>query len=554
VFIISGTVLNFNQMRIKIFTLSMSLILISCSTKQRADLLVYNAQVYTADEQNRVVSAFVVKDGVFVAVGDEQTLRKTYYFDAEQDLKKQTVLPGLIDAHAHFYGLGLFLSDVDLVGTQSEREVLDRLLATYPANSKTALIRGRGWDQNDWESGVFPHKSLLDSLYPDTPVVLERIDGHSYWVNQVVLDLAGINAQTKVAGGFVVMDSGEPTGVLIDGPMSLVDAFLPQKSPEDQQTALLMAQTEVLSYGITALSDAGLDRQVIELMDQMHQQNKLQLRIDAMISNTAENLDYYLPKGVYVTPKLRVGSVKVYGDGALGSRGAALKRPYADYPGHFGAMVTPVEAIEKLAHRLAKTDFQMNTHAIGDSANAVVLNAYQKVLADKPGRRWRLEHAQIIDGPDIPSFSSDIIPSVQPTHATSDMYWAEKRLGSERMNGAYAYARLLKQSGILALGTDFPVEQVNPFLTFYAATTRQDTSGWPEGGFLPDEALSRTETLWGMTRWAAYAMFREQEIGSIEVGKRADFCVLDRDIMEVRPQDIPQTKVLATFIDGLKVY
>jgi len=541
-------------MRINIFTLSMSLILISCSTKQRADLLVYNAQVYTADEQNRVASAFVVKDGVFVAVGDEQTLRKTYYFDAEQDLKKQTVLPGLIDAHAHFYGLGLFLSDVDLVGTQSEREVLDRLLATYPANSKTVLIRGRGWDQNDWESGVFPHKSLLDSLYPDTPVVLERIDGHAYWVNQVVLDLAGINAQTKVAGGFVVMDSGEPTGVLIDGPMSLVDAVLPQKSPEDQQTALLMAQTEVLSYGITALSDAGLDRQVIELMDQMHQQNKLQLRIDAMISNTAENLDYYLPKGVYVTPKLRVGSVKVYGDGALGSRGAALKRPYADYPGHFGAMVTPVEAIEKLAHRLAKTDFQMNTHAIGDSANAVVLNAYQKVLADKPGRRWRVEHAQIIDGPDIPSFSSDIIPSVQPTHATSDMYWAEKRLGSERMNGAYAYARLLKQSGILALGTDFPVEQVNPFLTFYAATIRQDTSGWPEGGFLPDEALSRTETLWGMTRWAAYAMFREQEIGSIEVGKRADFCVLDRDIMEVRPQDIPQTKVLATFIDGLKVY
>lgn len=532
----------------------MSLILISCSTKQRADLLVYNAQVYTADEQNRVVSAFVVKDGVFVAVGDEQTLRKTYYFDAEQDLKKQTVLPGLIDAHAHFYGLGLFLSDVDLVGTQSEREVLDRLLATYPANSKTALIRGRGWDQNDWESGVFPHKSLLDSLYPDTPVVLERIDGHAYWVNQVVLDLAGINAQTKVAGGFVVMDSGEPTGVLIDGPMSLVDAVLPQKSPEDQETALLMAQTEVLSYGITALSDAGLDRQVIELMDQMHQQNKLLLRIDAMISNTAENLDYYLPKGVYVTPKLRVGSVKVYGDGALGSRGAALKRPYADYPGHFGAMVTPVEAIEKLAHRLAKTDFQMNTHAIGDSANAVVLKSYQKVLADKPGRRWRVEHAQIIDGPDIPSFSSDIIPSVQPTHATSDMYWAEKKLGSERMNGAYAYARLLKQSGILALGTDFPVEQVNPFLTFYAATTRQDTSGWPEGGFLPDEALSRTETLWGMTRWAAYAMFREQEIGSIEVGKRADFCVLDRDIMEVRPQDIPQTKVLATFIDGLKVY
>jgi predicted amidohydrolase YtcJ len=525
-------------MRLNIVTLAMSLILTACSTKERADLLVYNAQVYTADEQNRVVAAFAVKNGVFVAVGDEQTLRKTYYFDAEQDLKKQTVLPGLIDAHAHFYGLGLFLSDVDLVGTQSEREVLDRLLATYPAHSKTALIRGRGWDQNDWDSGVFPHKSLLDSLYPDTPVVLERIDGHAYWVNQVVLDLAGINAQTNVAGGFVVMDSGEPTGVLIDGPMSLVDAVLPQKSREDQQTALLMAQTEVLSYGITALSDAGLDRQVIELMDQMHQQNALHLRIDAMISNTPENLAYYLPKGVYLTPKLRVGSVKVYGDGALGSRGAALKRPYADYPGHFGAMVTPVDAIEQLAQRIAKTDFQMNTHAIGDSANAVVLNAYQKVLADKPGRRWRVEHAQIIDGQDIPSFSRDIIPSVQP----------------ERMNGAYAYARLLKQSGILALGTDFPVEQVNPFLTFYAAITRQDTSGWPEGGFLPDEALSRTETLWGMTRWAAYAMFREQEIGSIEVGKRADFCVLDRDIMEVRPQDIPQTKVLATFIDGQKVY
>lgn len=541
-------------MRLKIVSFCVGLVLMACNQKERADLLVYNAQIYTANENGSVVSAFAVKDGVFIAVGDEQTLRKSYYFDAEHNFNQQTVLPGLIDAHAHFYGLGLFLSDVDLVGTQSQQEVINRLTAVYPPNTKTALIRGRGWDQNDWASGVFPNKSILDSLYPDTPVVLERIDGHAYWVNQVVLDLAGINAETKAEGGFIVLESGAPSGILIDGPMTIVDAVLPQKSAEDQETAILMAQTEVLSYGITALSDAGLDRKVIELMDQMHQRNALHIRVDAMIANTQENLDYYLPKGVYQTPKLRVGSVKVYGDGALGSRGAALKRPYADYPGHFGAMVTPVDAIEKLAHRLAKTDFQMNTHAIGDSANAVVLRTYHQVLSDKPGRRWRIEHAQIIDGADIPSFTPDIIPSVQPTHATSDMYWAEQRLGAAWMEGAYAYAKLLKQSGILALGTDFPVEQVNPFLTFYSATTRQDVSGYPEGGFLPEEALSRQETLWGMTRWAAYAMFREDEIGSIEVGKRADFCLLDRDIMEVRPQDIPQTKVLATYIDGQKVY
>ncbi|HCV83319.1 MAG TPA: amidohydrolase, partial [Zunongwangia profunda] len=317
----------------------------------------------------------------------------------------------------------------------------------------------------------------------------------------------------------------------------------------------MTAQKMCFEYGLTTVVDAGIDRKVIELMDSLQQHRDFKMRIYAMISNTEENLNYYLDKEPYKTEHLNVRSVKFYGDGALGSRGAALKEEYSDRHGHFGALLSPIETFKEVAARVAKSKYQLNTHAIGDSANYVVLTTYDSLLKNDPDRRWRVEHAQIIDEEDFKYFSKNIIPSVQPTHATSDMYWAEDRLGEERLQeGAYAYKKLLDQAGLVALGTDFPVEQVSTFLTFYAAVARKDTENYPEGGFMKEEALTREETLKGMTIWAAYANFEEEEKGSIEKGKFADFILLEKDIMEVDESEIPNLKVVETYLGGEKVF
>ncbi|MDX1428532.1 MAG: amidohydrolase family protein, partial [Salegentibacter mishustinae] len=344
------------------------------------------------------------------------------------------------------------------------------------------------------------------------------------------------------------------TGIIIDNPMGLVANAQPAPSIKEQVNALMDAQKLSFKYGLTTVVDAGIGKETIELMDSLHKDGSLKIRLYAMISNTAENLDHYLDKDPIKTERLNVRSVKFYGDGALGSRGAALKEEYSDRAGHFGALLSPVEDFKETAERVAASKFQLNTHAIGDSANYMVLETYDELLANDEDRRWRVEHAQVIDEEDFKYFSKNIIPSVQPTHATSDMYWAEDRLGEERIKGAYAYKKLLDQAGILALGTDFPVEEVSPFLTFYAAVARQDTDNFPEDGFMKEQALSREETLKGMTIWAAYANFEEEEKGSIEPGKFADFIILDRDIMKVENSEIPEIKVLETYVNGEKVY
>jgi hypothetical protein len=372
-------------------------------------------------------------------------------------------------------------------------------------------------------------------------------------VNQKALDMAGITADTKMAGGDVILVNGQPSGVLVDAPMGLVDAVMPKPNVATQIQALQNAESICFDYGLTTVNDAGLDKQVIELIDSLQQNNALSMRVYAMISANKNNLDYYLPKGIIKTDKLHVRSVKVYGDGALGSRGAALKAPYSDHDGHYGAMVTSPQNIKELAARIAASEYQMNTHAIGDSANITVLKAYKDALNGKADRRWKIEHAQIVDVADFDYFKEGIIPSVQPTHATSDMYWAEERVGEHRIKGAYAFKTLLDKAGMVALGTDFPVERVSPFLTFYAAVARQDQEQYPEGGFMPQEKLSREETLKGMTIWAAYSNFEEGEKGSIEIGKLADFIVLDKNIMEVDEKEIPTIKVLETYLGGNKV-
>jgi predicted amidohydrolase YtcJ len=521
------------------------------SCQDKVDLIVHNATIYTLDDKVGEASAFVVNDGRFIAVGGEELLGE--YSGRVLDLQGLPIYPGLIDSHCHFMSLGLSLQQVDLKGTQSFEEVVDRV-KNFVKNKNLNAVMGRGWDQNDWEDQSLPNKSVLDSLFPDIPVALRRIDGHALLANQKALDLAGIDGTTEVAGGDVVKEKGKLTGVLVDTPMKLVNAILPKPSKEKKIKALQDASKIAFENGLTTVSIAGVDKDDIYLIDSLQKAGTLDIRIYAMISNTKENLDHFLSVGPLSTDKLNVRSFKVYADGALGSHGAALKESYSDLKTHTGAFITPKDSLEKLAYKLATTPFQMNTHAIGDEANKVVLEAYRKALVFSDDPRWRVEHAQIIDTADIKLFNRKIIPSVQPTHATSDMYWAEDRLGKSRLEGAYAYKALMKQSGRIALGTDFPVEEVNPFLTFYAAVARQDQEAFPEGGYLPQNKLTRMETLRGMTLWGAYANFEEDQKGSIEVGKVADFIILDRDIILISEKKIPKTRIVATFLNGNIVY
>jgi len=536
-------------MKFNLKILIISIIFIGC--KSEVDLIVYNGNIYTVDNDFKVANAIAIKDGLFYDIGENE-IKNKYHSKETINLNGATVLPGLIDAHCHFYGLGLNQQVIDLVGTLSFDEVVSKIKLNSNINSK--VIKGSGWDQNDWDIKEFPNKSRLDMLYPNTPVVLERIDGHAYLVNQKALDLAKITIDTKSSDGTIVKKNGKLTGILIDGPMDLIDNILPELSLNEKKQALLNAEKICFKNGLTTVDDAGLSKEIILLIDSIQKKKELKIRIYAMISNSKSNLDYFLPKGPIKTPQLNVSSVKIYGDGALGSRGATLKTPYHDDPNNYGKLITNPSELKNLATRIAEANFQMNTHAIGDSTVKLLIDTYSKVLENKKDPRWRIEHSQIIDLEDMKGFNNKILPSVQPTHATSDMYWAEDRVGSTRIKGAYAYKTLLNKSKVIGLGTDFPVEKVNPFHTFYAAISRKDMNGYPENGFEIENALSRQETLKGMTIWAAYLNFEENEKGSIEKGKLADFIVIDRDVMSVKIDETYKTKVLKTFVSGDLVY
>ena len=525
--------------------------LVSCVSKQEVDLIIFNAQVYTVNDNQPTVESFAVQNGKFVAVGSHKDINKEFKSGRSIDMQGRTIVPGLIDGHCHFFGLGQSMQIADLKGTKSYEEILERL-KDFNKGRKLSFISGRGWDQNDWEEKVFPNKEKLDRLFPNTPVALERIDGHAILANQKMLDLAQINDETEVEGGEIIKENGQLTGVLVDGAMNLLNNAWPEMPLEGKIKALKDADKHCLNLGLTTVSDAGLNRSEIDLIDSLQRTGDLKIKVYAMITASNENLDHYLKKGIYHTDKLNVRSFKVYADGALGSRGAVLKTSYSDRENHFGGMLSPLDTLSNIAKKLARSDFQMNTHAIGDSANAFILKTYAKELKSQTNRRWRIEHAQVIDSNDFEYFT-EIIPSVQPTHATSDMYWASDRLGQSRIKGAYAYKKLLDINGRIILGTDFPVEQVNPMLTFYAAVARKDTKGFPEKGFEINNGLSREQTLKGMTIWAAYGNFEENQKGSIEVGKDADFVVLNQNIMEIEIEQVPNTEVYGTYINGEKV-
>jgi len=535
----------------KIIVLLLLITGISCTKKEKADTIVINANIYTVNDAFDKAEAFAIKDGKIVAVGTSQEIQAKYAATFINDAKGKTIVPGFIDAHCHFFGLGLDKQKVDLTDTKSFEEVVQRIVDFQKENNAT-YITGRGWDQNDWEVKEFPTKDKLDELFPTTPIAITRIDGHALLANQAAIDLAGITVKTPFSGGEILQKRGKLTGIFIDTPMELIEAKIPAPSKKDNIEALKDAEKICFDLGLTTVDDAGLSIETIELIDSLQQAGALKIRIYAMVSASDENIDYYAKKGIFKTDRLNVRSFKVYSDGALGSRGAAMKKPYSDQHNHFGALVTPLDKLKEFAEKIAATDFQMNTHAIGDSANYVMLKTYKEVLKGKKDSRWRIEHAQIVDVADF-NYFENILPSVQPTHATSDMYWAQDRVGEERMKGAYAYKVLLNTYGKIALGTDFPVEKVSPLLTFYAAVARKDLNNFPENGFQMENALTREETLKGMTIWAAYSNFEEKEKGSIEAGKMADFIVLNKNIMEIEADKIPYINIDETYVGGVKV-
>ena len=489
---------------------------------------------------------------MFIYVGGDEILSE-YSSTNIIDAQGLPVYPGFIDSHAHFYDLGFYLNQVDLKNTQSLEEVVNRV-KEFDAENNTDFIIGRGWDQNDWNIKSFPTNTQLNEIFPNKPVILRRIDGHAYLVNDYALKLAGIDNSTRVDGGEILKRGNNLTGVLIDNSMRLIDDIIPEPTKEESTKALLSAQDLAFKNGLTTISDAGLTKKQIELIDELHKEGALKIKIYAMIENDSVSLDHFLQLGPYKTDRLNVRSVKVYVDGALGSRGALLINDYSDRAGYKGIIRTPVDSINNLAFRLAGTGFQMNTHAIGDQANRIVLNAYRNALYDYRDPRWRIEHAQVVAKEDFDLFNSKIIPSVQPTHATSDMYWLNDRLGSARAKFAYAYKELFDKSKVIAFGTDFPVEDISPIMTFFSAVVRKDIKGYPDEGFQVENAISRGDALMAMTRYGAYANFEEDEKGSIEVGKFADFIILDNDLITSPESRIPLTNIVATFINGELVF
>lgn len=528
----------------------------SCMKSQKVDLVVHNAVIISLDGNRAVYEAMAIKEGRIVELGADRQILNKYRADNYHDASKKVIYPGFIDAHCHFLGLGHNLIQAELRDSENYGEVLTRLV-TYAATNPEGWIIGRGWDHTLWPDSKLPHKKQLDSLFPDRPVLLTRVDGHAAIANSKALEMAGIGEKFTIEGGLLERDEQGLTGVIFDKAIHQVRAVVPPLNEATVIKALLLAQQKCVEVGLTTVDDAGLKKRDLEIIEKIHADGRLKMRIYAMLTDNQENFEHYLSTGPVKSPRLNINSFKFYGDGSLGSRTACLIEPYSDVTAynHFGIMMYHPDTLRHYASRVYEAGFQLNTHCIGDSAVRLVTKVYGEILQGVNDRRWRIEHAQVLHSDDFQIFKQyTIIPSVQPTHATSDMRWAALRLGKFRVKQSYAYKKLLEQNGIIALGTDFPVEDYNPIGTFYAAVARKDKKGNPAGGFLMENALTREEALLGMTFWAAMSNFEEHEKGTLEPGKYADFVLLDRDLLTTPEEEILKTRILATYINGEKVY
>lgn len=528
-----------------------------------ADLVLTNARIYTSDDTRPVAQAMAIRGGRIAFVGSERGALALAGPRTERlDLGGKTVIAGIVDAHAHLLGLGQALRTVDLVGTRSYNEIVAKVAERARTLPPGTWIRGRGWDQNDWADTRFPTHQALSRAVPNHPVYLTRVDGHAALVNAKALELAGVTAATlDPDGGRLIRDaSGAPTGVLVDNAQGLVGRAIPAAPRAELREQTLLAIAEANRWGLTGIHDAGVGREGIEVYQELAREGRYNLRNYVMVRAEDSVLDAYMRAGPQLglfDGRLWIRSIKLVADGALGSRGAALLEPYSDDPGNTGLITTTPERVKSVAVRALRAGFQVNVHAIGDRANRMVLDQFEAALREVPvaDHRFRIEHAQILSYQDIPRFAElDVIPSMQGSHQTSDMYWVPARLGWARAQESYVWRSLLKTGVVIPNGSDTPVESPNPLISFKAFVTRQDADGFPAGGWFPAERTTRQEALLSITLWPAFAAFMERESGSLTPGKYADFVVLDQDIMTVDENDILKTNVVMTVLGGKTVY
>jgi hypothetical protein len=527
--------------------------IMSCNSKQKVDLIIKNAKIYSVDDSFSVYQSMVVDNGIIVVLGDDEKINSQYSGKQVHDLKGKPVYPGFIDSHCHFLSYGLSLRNASLSGAKSWKEVVERLVEhhkQYPSD----WVLGRGWNQNEWDVKEFPTKELLDKAFPKNPVLITRIDGHAAIANSRALEIAGFNPDTLIAGGDLIKANGKLTGVLIDNAIDLIRSVVPEYTPEEKKDALLNAQKDCFAVGLTSVSDAGLNLKDVLLIDEMHKNGKLQMRVNVMLNPTDENFGHFVQNGIFTTPNLTVRTIKLFADGALGSKGALLLEPYSDAKNTIGLQLETRQKLTDICNKAHNAGYQVATHCIGDAAVRLMIDVYEQFLTPNNDLRWRIEHAQTVHPDDLERFGNlNIIPSIQTTHATSDMIWAADRLG-ERIKNAYIYQDLLKQNGWQPNGSDFPIEHINPIYGFYAGVARKNLDGYPTNGFQMENAITREQALKAMTIWAAKAAFEENRKGSLEPGKVADFIVFDEDIMEISIDKIPSLKVKMTFIDGKIVF
>jgi Predicted metal-dependent hydrolase with the TIM-barrel fold len=524
-------------------------------TKIEADLILKNGTIYTVDSCFSKAECLAVKDGKFIAIGDTKEILRKYEAEEIIDASGQYIYPGFMDGHCHFVGYGENLVRwADLRGCTSFEEVIERLQQHQSQNPSEWLL-GRGWDQNLWKKTVFPTNDTLATVFPGEKVILTRIDGHALLASDEVLALASLDGKSIIEGGKVMTENGRPTGILLDKAADMIREMIPECNTEEESKAILLAQKNCFAVGLTNVTDAGLKSYIIKMIDSLQQEGALKMNINAMINPDEESLKLFMSHGPIVKEKLTIRSVKLYADGALGSRGAKLLEPYSDAPETSGLMTEENDFYRNICERAKTAGFQVCTHAIGDAAVRNILEIYSKALEGNNDLRWRIEHSQVVNPKDFALYRQySIIPSIQSTHCTSDMGWAKERLGTERLSTSYAQKTLLKQNGWIVNGTDFPIEDINPLYTFYAAVFRQNLKGEPKEGFQMENALSRADALRSITIWVAKGYFAEKRKGSIEIGKDADFVMLENDIMTCDGKLIPNTKVTETRVEGEKVY